>query len=279
MPGPWPEPSRSGSCRHKGCALAYEIRGAGPAVLFIQGVGVHGSAWTPQLNALASSHECLAFDNRGLGRSQPLGCPLTIEQMAEDTLALMDARGWPSAHIVGHSMGGLIALRVALEARSRVRSLALLCSFPRGRDPLRITGTMLWTVLRTRIGTKAQRRRAFLSMVMPASALVGVDAAALARELEPLFGHDLADQPAIVTRQMAAMARHDVTSRLGELAGVPTLVVSAEHDWLAPPKIGRAMASAIPRARFVEIADGSHGSCIQHAPRINALLAEHFALS
>jgi pimeloyl-ACP methyl ester carboxylesterase len=255
--------------------LAYQIRGAGAPAIFIQGVGVHGSAWTPQLDALASNFECLAFDNRGLGRSQPLGCPLTIEQMAEDTLALMDARGWPSAHVVGHSMGGLIALRVALEARSRVRSLSLLCSFPRGRDPLRITRTMLWTGLRTRIGTKAQRRRAFLSMVMPPSALAGTDWAALARELEPLFGHDLADQPSVVPRQMTAMARHDVTPRLSELAGLPTLVVSAEHDWLAPPKIGRAMAAAIPGARFVEIPDASHGACIQHAAQINALLLEH----
>jgi len=209
-----------------GCDLAYEVRGTGPPVMFIQGVGVHGSAWKPQLDELASSYECLAFDNRGLGRSQPVGCRLSIQQMAEDTLALMDARGWPSAHMVGHSMGGLIALRVALEARTRVRSLSLLCSFPRGRDPLRISRSMLWTGLRTRIGTQAQRRRAFLSMVMPPSALAGADHAALARELEPLFGHDLAEQPPIVIQQMSAMVRHDVTGRLGELAGLPNMIGS-----------------------------------------------------
>jgi pimeloyl-ACP methyl ester carboxylesterase len=274
-----PPSANNGSYLHKGCRLSYEIQGSGPPAIFIQGVGVHGSAWTPQTETLAAHYQCLAFDNRGLGLSQPLGARLAIEQMAEDTLALMDARGWPSAHVVGHSMGGLIALHVALAARDRVRSLSLLCSFPRGRDALRISRQILWTGLRTRIGTKAQRRRAFLEMVLPASALAGADRERLASELAPLFGHDLADQPPVTMNQMAAMARYDATPRLHELGGLPTLVVNAAHDWLATSRVGRAMAAAIPGARFVEIPDASHGASIQHAARINALLMEHFGLS
>ncbi|MGP0070767.1 MAG: alpha/beta fold hydrolase [Bryobacteraceae bacterium] len=114
-----PTARKSRSHLHKGCALAYEIRGSGPPAIFIQGVGVHGSVWTPRIGELAAKYECLAFDNRGLGRSQPHGCGLIIEQMAQDTLALMDGQGWTSAHLVGHSMGGLIALEVALTARAR----------------------------------------------------------------------------------------------------------------------------------------------------------------
>jgi pimeloyl-ACP methyl ester carboxylesterase len=63
---------------------------------------------------------------------------------------------------------------------------------------------------------------------------------------------------------------------LHELAGLHTLVVSAQHDGIAPPRVGREMAAAIPGARFVEIPDASHAAEIQHAARINALLAEHF---
>jgi aminoacrylate hydrolase len=260
---------------HKGCHLAYEIAGTGPPVVLIQGVGVHGGAWAPQVSALASHYECLWFDNRGLGRSQPLGAPLTLEQMAEDTLALMDAQGWAAAHLVGHSMGGLIALHVALSARERVRSLSLLCSFPHGRDAARITPRMIWTGLRTRIGTRPQRRKAFLEIVMPASTLETSDHASLAAELAPLFGHDLANQPPVAMKQLSAMVRYNATPRLHELAGLPTLVVSAEHDRIAPPQIGRTMAGRIPGARFVEIQDASHGASLQHPERMNTLLHEH----
>ena len=120
--------------RHKGCELSYWVRGAGAPVLFIQGVGVHGSGWTPQIDALADRCQCTTFDNRGLGLSQPRGCAITVEQMADDAAAVMDAVGWQSAHIVGHSLGGLVALHLALSARARVRSLSLLCTFARGRD-------------------------------------------------------------------------------------------------------------------------------------------------
>ena len=246
-------------------------------MVLIQGVGVHGGAWAPQVSALAENYECLSFDNRGMGGSQPVGSQLTIEQMAEDTLALMDAQGWASAHLVGHSMGGLIALHVALSARERVRSLSLLCSFARGRDATKLTPGMLWTGLRTRIGTKAQRRRAFLEIVMPRAALETSDIPALAAEFAPLFGHDLADQPAISMKQLSAMNRYDAIPRLGELAGLPTLVVSAERDPIARPEIGRVMAAAIPGAKFVEIPDASHGVTLQKPERINALLLEHLA--
>jgi pimeloyl-ACP methyl ester carboxylesterase len=264
-------------CFHKGCRLSYEIRGTGPPAIFIQGVGVHGCAWKPQIDSLSARYECLSFDNRGLGQSQPLGCQLTLQQMSEDVIALLDARGWESAHVIGHSMGGLIAIETALAARNRVRSLSLLCTFPRGRDATRITPEMFWFGLRTRIGTKPQRRRAFLKIVMSPSALAGCDHAQMAAELAPVFGHDLAVQPGIAIRQLSAMARYDARPRLGELAGLPTLVVSATHDRLARVETGRRMAAAIPGARFLEISDAAHGATIQHAARVNELLFEHLA--
>ncbi len=272
--------SQHRSVLHKGCQLAYEIRGSGPPVVFIQGVGVHGSAWAPQFEALAARFQCLSFDNRGLGRSLPLGSvPLTIKQMAEDTLALMDAQGWASAHLVGHSMGGLVALEAALSARSRVQSLALLCSFPRGRDATRVTPGMVWTGLRTRIGTRAQRRKAFLEIVAPPDVRAANDPARLAADLAPLFGHDLADQPPVSMKQLSAMVRYDATPRLHELAGLPVLVVSAALDRIAPPEVGRGMAAAILGARFVEIPRASHGATILEAERINELLLDHLIRS
>ena len=149
---------------HRGCDLSYSVRGTGPAVLLIQGAGVHGSGWQPQVDELQDRYRCLSFDNRGIGRSQPIGSRLTIEQMADDALALMDAEGWESAHVVGHSMGGPIALQLALAARGRVKSLSLLCTFGRGRDVTSPSAWMIWMGLRTRCGTRRMRRLAFLEM-------------------------------------------------------------------------------------------------------------------
>ena len=112
---------------------------------------------------------------------------------------------------------------------------------------------------------------------MPPAALAGADADALAAELAPLFGHDLADQPPAVSAQLQAMKGYDATDRLGELAGLPTLVVSATHDPIAPPRLGRALAVGIPGARFVEVPDASHGLPIHQPDRVSALLANHLA--
>jgi pimeloyl-ACP methyl ester carboxylesterase len=259
----------------RGCSFSFRVDGAGPPVVFIQGVGVAGSGWRPQVRSLATRFRCLTFDNRGMGESQPVGVRLTVPQMAQDTLWLMDRAGWESAHLVGHSLGGPIALEVALTSPERVRSLSLLCTIARGADATRLSRRMLWLGLRSRLGPRRLRRRAFLEMVMPREALEGVDRDALAEELHPLFGHDLADQPPVTMKQLAALRAYDASARLFQLARTPTLVMSAAHDPIAPPGYGRALAAGIPGARYVEIHDASHGLPIQHAERVNALLEEH----
>ena len=262
---------------HRGCRIAYDIVGTGPRVLFIQGVGVHGAGWLPQTEALADRYECLSFDNRGMGRSQPVGPALTVEQMADDARAVLDAAGWEKAHVVGHSLGGLVAVQLALAARERVRSLALLCTFSGGRYVAPLTPRMIWLGLRTRVGTRRMRRRGFLRLLYPPAGLDVIDADAKAEQLEAIFGHDLADQPLIVSDQLRAMRAADATPRLGELAGLPSLVVSAAHDPIATPSAGRILTDGIPGSRYVEISDASHGLPITHADQVNALLHEHLA--
>jgi pimeloyl-ACP methyl ester carboxylesterase len=262
---------------HRGCRIAYDAQGQGPPVLLIQGVGVHGDGWRPQVEALAERYTCLSFDNRGMGRSQPAGAPISVEQMAEDAKALLDAEGWEAAHVVGHSLGGLVSLHLALTAPERVRSLSLLCTFSGGRHAAPLTLRMAWLGMRSRVGTRRMRRRGFLQIVMPPQAFAEADPERLAEDLAPLFGHDIADQPPIVSPQLAALRAYDATPRLGELAGVPTLVVSAVHDPIAPPRAGRVLAGGIPGARYVEIPDASHGVPIHRAGTINSLLLDHLA--
>lgn len=270
------EGAHNSSVTHHGCKLSYTVCGAGDPVLLIQGVGVHRYGWQPQIECLAPRYRCLFFDNRGMGQSQPIGEELTIESMADDACRLMDAEGWTSAHVVGHSMGGLIALHLALSFRHRVRSLSLFCTFARGSDVTGLSAWMFWMGLRTRLGSKAMRRRAFMEMVMPPRVLNGDDSN-LAGHLAELYGHDLAVQPEIIMKQLSAMTKCDVTPLLCRLSGIPTLVVSAENDRIAHPQFGRAIADGIPNARYIELAGAGHAATIHDAPRVNELLMQHIS--
>jgi pimeloyl-ACP methyl ester carboxylesterase len=244
-------------------------------MLAIQGVGVIGRGWQPQVGSLCAQFRCLTFDNRGVGRSPRGEGPLTIESMAADALALADAERLDRFHVLGHSMGGLIALHLALTNRDRVKSLALLCTFADGRRATRLSGRVLMLALRSRIGTKAMRRNGMIRMIMPDAYVRQHDAETLAQDLGVLFGRDLADQPRILQHQLRAMSRYSAIPRLHELSGIPTLVMSALHDPIAPPSLGKEIAARIDGARYVEFSDASHALPIQLAREVNALLLEH----
>lgn len=266
--------TRKTTTRH-GSGLSWVVDGDGPPVVMIHGMGIGADGWEPQLDTLTREFACMRLDNRGFGESLPMGDGLSIDLMAEDVLALMDAQSWESAHIVSHSIGGLVALVMAQRARQRIRSLALMCTFSSGRVPTRASPRLLALGMRTRIGTRRMRRNAFLEMVMPRVVLDSEDLDALALRLSYIFSHDLADQPPIVMKQFAATRRCDATPGLAELAGIPTLVLSAELDPIAPPQYGSELAARIPGARYVEISDASHGVTIQRPDEVNALLLKH----
>ena len=114
---------------------------------------------------------------------------------------------------------------------------------------------------------------------MPRSMLATADHDSLAASLAPLFGRDLADSPPIIMQQVRAMSSHELGPRLAKLASIPTLVLCAVEDPIAPPSAGRATVGRIGRARYVELDDASHGVTISHPERINAILDEHFRTS
>src|SRR6185503_2192983 len=113
----------------RGARVSYSRTGTGEPVLLIQGVGAVGNAWRPQIDALASRYSVITIDNRGIGAST----------ITEGAVTIVDAEGIGRCHVVGHSMGGLIAMQIALTSPRRVKSLALLCTFPDGRSGARLT--------------------------------------------------------------------------------------------------------------------------------------------
>lgn len=256
--------------------MAYAVDGAGEPVLLVQGAGVAGRGWRPQVEALRGRFRTITFDNRGFGGSRPGPRRASIEDLAADALAVLDAEGIASAHVIGHSMGGLISQAIALSAPARVRSLSLLCTFERGRSASVPSASVMWTSINAMIGSAARRRRVFLGLLVPEAELAKVDRDALANELGALFGRDLAEQPPGIFDQIRAMSRFDASARLGALKAIPTLVVSGALDRIARPNSGRALAALVPGARYVEMTGAGHALTVHgHVAAVNALITEH----
>jgi len=225
--------------------LWVERRGDGPDVLLICGLGDPAEAWQPQLDGLSDRYRLTAFDNRGVGRTPLSGGPLSPATMADDAAALLQALGVQSAHVAGFSMGSAIAQELALRHAGLVRSLVLVSTYARA-DALFRAQLELWRWM----AEAAPSERAFFE--------------ALFTWVYTPRGHADGSVDQIVEEALAfphqqsiegfhahvdACLAHDTADRLAQITA-PTLVVAGEFDILLPPRLGQAVAAAIPNARF-----------------------------
>ncbi len=111
--------------RLNGIELYHELHGDGPPLLLIAGLASDSQSWLPVVEPLARRFRLVVPDNRGCGRTRWDGSPISMEQMADDCAALLDALDLPPAHVIGHSMGGMIALELAARHPARVDRLVL----------------------------------------------------------------------------------------------------------------------------------------------------------
>lgn len=236
-----------------GARIHYETHGSGEPVLMIMGLGSNAYGWKRSLPWLAERHQAIAFDNRGVGRSDVPEGAYTIAQMAADATAVLDACGHRTAHVLGMSLGGMIAQRVALDHADRVRSLILLCTTPGGPNAVTASEEVMRGLMEGGADpATVYRRNAWF--------LYGADT----REHHPeRIEEDLVERSRIPTTptgyfgQIQAAARHDVWDGLPRVA-VPALVVHGEADVLVPTDNGRLIASRIPGAELVVIPGAGH---------------------
>lgn len=258
--------------------LHYQVdqtAGAGTPVLLIMGLSVPGSAWRFQHAVLAREHPVCWFDNRGVGGSSAPPPPYTMARMAADAIGLMDHLGWRDAHVVGVSMGGMIAQHLALDHRDRVRSLSLLATHAGGALARLPAATGTWHFLRALLGPKRGRIDATAHLLFPADFRAQTDPEWIREVLKKDFGK----RPPKEGRrgQLRAVFGHDTRPRLADLAGVPTLVIKPERDILVRPRESERLHAAIPGSRILRLPDAGHGLLRQDADAINAALLEHFA--
>jgi len=255
--------------------LAYRTEGtAGPCVLLIMGFGMVGLAWRPQLEALRDAYRVAAYDHLGLGESDPAPPRPTMLTMAKDTTRVLDALGWPSAHVVGVSMGGMIAQELALLVPARVRSLTLIATHAGGVLASLPSAEGMLRFAQANVGAPAQRIEALKRLLYTPEFLASTDMEALDRRLA-----DAASRRApweTLRGQLHAIRCHRTEGRLGRIR-TPTLVVRPGRDLLVSPDNGDRLARAIPGARVARFDDAGHGVTFQCADALNRELASHLA--
>ncbi|MCB9746099.1 MAG: alpha/beta fold hydrolase [Alphaproteobacteria bacterium] len=256
--------------------LWYETHGEqGSPVLLIMGFAGRGTAWKPQVEGLAHRHRLALYDNRGIGESARFPGVTTIPEMARDALGLLDHLGWAQAHVVGVSMGGMVAQELALRARERVRSLSLIATHAGGLAAVIAPWEGLGLFMQTHLGSPAQRVQAQQRLLYTDAHLAQLDAKAHALELVENFGAD--PPPETLTAQLAAVLRHDTRGRLSALAGLPVLVVRPEQDKLIHPRHVLDLHRRIPGSRLLNLRQAGHGVTDERREAVNAALLEHFA--
>ncbi|MEU7830709.1 MULTISPECIES: alpha/beta hydrolase [unclassified Nonomuraea] len=253
-----------------GIEIAYETFGSpgGRPLLLIMGLGAQLIHWDDELCELLAEqgHHVVRFDNRDSGLSTHLhdeGVPTLgtsssylLDDMADDAAGLMDVLGWPAAHVVGASMGGMIAQTLAIRHPERVLTLTSIMSTP-GPDVAPPTPEASAVLL----AAPPTDRDAVLAQSLRTWAVIGSPGFDMDRErILRLSGqaYDRCFDPPGTTRQLAAiMASGDRTEQLGTL-GIPALVIHGEADRLVPVAAGHATAAAIPGATLLTFPGMGH---------------------
>ena len=248
--------------------LFYEEAGTGEPVLLLHGLGSSTLDWAPQIDALRGSHRVIALDVRGSGRSRDLlkpGGPFSVAQFAADAASLLDILGAAPAHVVGLSMGGLIAFQMAGDAPQTVRTLTIVNSGPE-------------LVPRTRDELRAFRMRRIISRVFGPKGMGKM----LAKRLFPTPAHEekrklfrermaANDKRAYIASQEAIIG-WSVLDRIGGI-DAPTLVVASDQDYV-PVAAKEAWARRMKHAQVTVIADSRHALPMESPEKLNPVLLD-----
>ena len=236
---------------------------SGPTVVLVNSLGTTSRMWDPQVPTLAAGRRVVRYDARGHGKSPVPPGPYTIEQLADDLLALLDRLDIERAHLVGLSLGGMTAMSLAAERPDRVTSLSLLCT------SARLGPEQMWV---DRAHTARTQGMAVLGQ------------AVIERWLTPRFRAEHPDRATAMQKMVEstpaegyagscdAIRHMDLRERLPSITA-PTLVVAGSEDPATPPEHGRLIADSIPGSRLEVIDGAAHLVTIEEPARVTELPA------
>ncbi len=235
--------------RLNGISINYHVEGEGEPLVMIMGFTANRSGWMPQIPFFKKYYRVITFDNRGAGKSdRPLG-PYSIKMMADDIVRLMDLLGIDKTHIMGVSMGGMIAQELSINHPQRVMKLVLACTYACQDE------TSADTMEQTKFLqlTPEKKVSAIVSLAFN-KPLYKFTFGLLARVQIKLMG---ASGRVGIAGQSEACLKHNTLERLS-LITAPTLVIVGTGDRIIKPVSSEVIAGKIPNAKLVRVEGGSH---------------------
>jgi len=252
-----------------GININYKVEGQGEPLVMIMGFASSRWNWRSQTRAFNKYYRVVTFDNRGVGKTDKPGGPYTIKMMAEDTIGLMDYLAIDRAHILGISMGGMIAQELAINHPDRVKKLVLGCTFANNKtargeltnfspELLEViesagqSGTDIRKVMNSlavcRFNNNNRLRKMTLSFIVRIRILLA--------GTRGFMG------------QYEAIRTHDTLDRL-HLIKTPTMVITGTADRVIQPGSSEVIAGRIPDARLVKVENGSHSFFFENRDGLN----------
>lgn len=252
-----------------GIDIYYERAGSGPPLLFISGTG--GDLRNkPNVfdGPLPRSFEVLAYDQRGLGRTEKPDLAYAMADYADDAAALMESQGWAEALVIGVSFGGMVAQELVLRHPGRVKRLVLACTSPGGAGG----ASYPFHEIEHLKGEARARYLIPISDTRRTEEWAKAHPEAYAQFVEMGSRDPFADEPGHAMgahRQLEARAKHDAWDRLGEIRR-PVLIAAGRYDGIALPETQERMAARIPGAKL-RFFDGGHLFMIQDRTAVPAM--------
>ncbi len=256
--------------------LSYERAGEGPPLLLIMGMSGTKHHWgEPLLSDLRRDFDVIAYDHRDCGDSTKTGHPFTIADLAEDAAGLLEALDVDSAHVLGISMGGMVAQELALAHSDRIRSLTLGCTYC-GGEGSRLSSEATMRRLAEGMASGDRERAIRTAWEVNVSPTFAAKEDVYATFLQNGLRYGVAVP--VIMEQMRAITGHDTSARLPELR-LPTLVIHGTLDEMLPVENGHMIAGLIPDARLEIFEDVGHLFFWEDPQRSAELVREHASVN
>ena len=237
-----------------GMNISYKVEGQGEPVIMIMGFTSTRSGWISQVPDFRKHYRVITFDNRGVGKSDKPPGPYSTKMIADDTVKLMDYLGIEKAHIMGASMGGMIAQELAINYPQRVMKLVLACTYAR-QD--RTSGDNSKQAELVQL-TPDKMANAMIHLAFN-NQLYRITFGIFAR-IQSIFFRT-SDRQGIIGQESACL-KHNTLERL-PLIKSPTLVIVGTEDKIINPVSSDILASKIPNAKLVKLDGGSHSFTLE----------------
>lgn len=255
--------------------MYYEAHGDGFPLVMIQGLSENVYWWDPPLiKELSKNFKTILLDNRGVGRSNNPDGEISIELMAKDTLALMDAINVKQAYIVGHSMGGKTAMEIALNYPERVKKLILYsanCGGSHSIGPLRERTIELLEILSEQTHTRELVEEVMFHIFT--EEFITQNPEFMKKKVDDIF--IILTTPYTFGHQIMASSQYDSYDKLKEIS-VPTLIIHGKKDIITPPENAEIFVRNIPGAKLIYFDNNAHMIHTQEPEKFVKILLDFF---